>query len=228
MAIESTANPGNGSTANEMGGALSGEKRVPLGAGLRFERYFTTSGVDPFDADRMGAARRRDRQREGRDGLRAEGRRGARSAGRRPRPTSSSRSTSAASSARRSARRSRAPAHRPRRRHDDRAGAASGGYFAADEDAAHLPRRAHAHPGPPDGLLQLAGLVQRRRRGEAAVLGLLHQLGRGHDGVDPRARQDRGHALQVRLGHRLEPLLAALVARSVWPAAAPPRARSPS
>jgi hypothetical protein len=33
------------------------------------------------------------------------------------------------------------------------------------------------------------------------------------DGVDPRPRQDRGDALQVRLRHRLEPLLAALLDR---------------
>jgi len=49
MAIESTANPGNGSTANEMGAAPGGEKRAPLTAGLRFARYFSTPGVDPFD-----------------------------------------------------------------------------------------------------------------------------------------------------------------------------------
>ena len=60
--------------------------------------------------------------------------------------------------------------------------------------------------------LQLAGLVQRRRRGAPAVLGLLHQLGRRLDGLDPRARPDRGHALQVRLGHRLQPLHAPLLA----------------
>ena len=35
---------------------------------------------------------------------------------------------------------------------------------------------------------------------------LLHQLGRRHDGVDPDPGQDRGHALQVRLRHRLQPL----------------------
>ena len=35
---------------------------------------------------------------------------------------------------------------------------------------------------------------------------LLHQLGRRHDGVHPDPGQDRGHALQVRLGRRLQPL----------------------
>ena len=42
------------------------------------------------------------------------------------------------------------------------------------------------------------------------MLGVLHQRGRRLDGLDPRPRQDRGHALQVRLGHRLEPVVAAL------------------
>ena len=38
------------------------------------------------------------------------------------------------------------------------------------------------------------------------VLGVLHQLGRSTRWIDPRARQDRGHALQVRHRHRLQPL----------------------
>ena len=61
--------------------------------------------------------------------------------------------------------------------------------------------RAHAHPPLPEGRLQQAGLVQRRHRAAPAVLGLLHQLRQGHHGLDPRPGQDRGHALQVRLGH---------------------------
>ncbi len=36
------------------------------------------------------------------------------------------------------------------------------GYFATDEDARRLRGRAHPHPAPPDGGVQLAGLVQRR------------------------------------------------------------------
>ena len=48
---------------------------------------------------------------------------------------------------------------------------------------------------------------------QPAGLGLLHQLVRRLDGLDPRARQDRGHALQVRLGHGLEPLVAPRLAR---------------
>ena len=42
---------------------------------------------------------------------------------------------------------------------------------------------------------------------------LLHQLRRRHHGVDHGPRQDRGHALQGRLGRRLEPLEDPLVAR---------------
>ena len=49
-----------------------------------------------------------------------------------------------------------------------------------------------------------------------------------HDGVDPRPRPHRGHALQVRLGHGLEPLEHPLLAGSPSPAAAPPPARSRS
>ena len=40
------------------------------------------------------------------------------------------------------------------------------------------------------------------------MLGVLHQLGRGSDGIDPRAGEDRGDALQVRLGNRDEPVAA--------------------
>jgi ribonucleoside-diphosphate reductase alpha chain len=92
----------------------------------------------------------------------------------------------------------------------------------------HLPRRAGAHAADAEGGLQLAGMVQRglrpagagfrrpelalgpgdRRREvfrhrlpQSAVLGLLHQLGRRLAGIHPDPGQDRGHALQVGLGH---------------------------
>ena len=39
-----------------------------------------------------------------------------------------------------------------------------------------------------------------------ADLGVLHQQRRGHDGVDPHAGQDRGHALQVRQRDGDQPL----------------------
>ena len=69
-----------------------------------------------------------------------------------------------------------------------------------------LPGRADAPPRPPEDGVQLAGLVQRRDRGEAAVLGVLHQLGPGQHGLDHGPRQDRGHAVQVRLGRRRQPV----------------------
>ena len=181
-------------------------------AGLRFERLYTTPGVHPVRRGRVGAARRGDRQRARREGVRAERRRGAqvlvadrdqrRGLEVLPRPLGTPR-----------ARDSVRAAHRPRRRHHRRLGP-RGRLLRQRRGRRGLPRRAHPHPAPPDRLLQLAGLVQRRHRGAPAVLGLLHQLGRGHHGVDPRPGQDRGHALQVRLGHRLEPLDPALVARA--------------
>ena len=66
--------------------------------------------------------------------------------------------------------------------------------------------RAHVHPAAPDGGLQLAGLVQRRLRGAAAVLGLLHPLGRGRHGVDPRLEHQGGQDLPRRLGLGHQPL----------------------
>ena len=60
------------------------------------------------------------------------------------------------------------------------------GYFADDESARVFNAELkHLLVAAEDGV-QLAGLVQRRHRGGAAVLGLLHQQRRGHDGVDPR------------------------------------------
>ena len=41
---------------------------------------------------------------------------------------------------------------------------------------------------------------------EAAVLRVLHQLGPGQHGLDHGPRQDRGHAVQVRLGRRRQPV----------------------
>ncbi len=82
-----------------------------------------------------------------------------------------------------------------------------GGYFktAADRDAFH-DELAH-DPRQPGRLLQFPRLVQRRHRRAPAGLRLLHQLVRRLDGLHPRPRQDRRHALQVRLGHGIEPLV---------------------
>ena len=87
------------------------------------------------------------------------------------------------------------------------------GYFAAEADLAGVPRRTQAPARLPEGGVQQPRLVQLRHREAPAVLGLLHQLGGRHAGVDPDAGEDRGDALQVRVGHRHQPLDAALVAR---------------
>ena len=60
--------------------------------------------------------------------------------------------------------------------------------------------------------VQLAGVVQRRLRGAPAVQRVLHPLGRGQHGVDPRLDPQGGPGLprRLRLGH--QPEQAALVA----------------
>ncbi len=80
-------------------------------------------------------------------------------------------------------------------------------HYFASEDALHgVQPRAEASARLSEGGVQQPGLVQLRLREGAAVLGLLHQLGAGHDGLDPHAGEDRGDALQVRLGHRQQPV----------------------
>ena len=85
--------------------------------------------------------------------------------------------------------------------------------------------RAEASARLSEGGIQQPGLVQLRLRESAAVLGLLHQLRAGHDGLDPDAGQDRGHALQVRLRHGQQPVARSVRRRSISPVAAPRRAR---
>ena len=99
----------------------------------------------------------------------------------------------------------RPPADRPGRQHDH----GLGGDPALLRDRRGPPDlqgRADPPDRPPEDGVQLAGLVQRRHRREAAVLRVLHQLGAGHDVLDHGPRQDGGHALQVRLRRRLQPL----------------------
>ena len=63
---------------------------------------------------------------------------------------------------------------------------------------------ADLHPAPPDGGVQLACVVQRRlasgRQPEDAGERLLHPLGRGRHGVDPRVEHQGGDHLPRRLG----------------------------
>ena len=86
-----------------------------------------------------------------------------------------------------------------------------GNYFADEEEARDLRGRAEGDPGQPVRRLQLAGLVQRRLRGEAAVQRLLHPLDRGLDGLDPRLDPPRGRHLPRRLGLGRQPLAPALL-----------------
>ena len=71
--------------------------------------------------------------------------------------------------------------------------------------------RAEGDPRQPARRLQLARLVQRRLRGEAAGVGVLHPLDRRLDGLDPRLDPPRGRHLPRRLRLRRQPLEAALV-----------------
>ena len=78
------------------------------------------------------------------------------------------------------------------------------GYFATVEDGDTFEAELTLHPAQPARGVQLAGLVQRRLRGAAAVLGLLHPQRRGHDGVDPGLEHQGGQDLprRFRLGHQ--------------------------
>ena len=95
----------------------------------------------------------------------------------------------------------RAPDDRPRRLHDRRLGP-SRRVLRRRGRGRDVRGRAEDDPRQPARVVQLAGLVQRRLRGEAAVLGVLHPLDRRLDGVDPRLDPPRGRHLPRRLGLR--------------------------
>ena len=88
------------------------------------------------------------------------------------------------------------------------------GYFAHAGGRRGVRRRADASAPASAGVVQQPGVVQRRHRAAPAVLGLLHPLGRGHDGVDPRLVPQRGHHLQGRLGLGRQPVADPLLART--------------
>ena len=88
--------------------------------------------------------------------------------------------------------------------------------------------RAQGDPRQPARLLQLARLVQRRLRGEAAGERLLHPLDRGLDGVDPRLDPARGGHLPRRLRLGRQPLAAALLQGAALQGRLRLRARSAS
>ncbi len=176
--------------------------------------------------DHVGVPDGRHLQRDRQDRLRAEGRRGpgllepARHQRRRqqvlPRPRRHA-----------GARAQRQAAHRPRRQHDHRLGRHPA-LLRHGRGPRGVPGGADPSPRAPEDGLQLAGLVQRGDRGEAAVLRVLHQLGPGQHEQHHGPRQDRGHAVQVRLRRRREPVPHPLVARPRCRAAASPAARSAS
>ena len=179
------------------------EQSAP-GAALSIERLLHLAGHPSLRRRRVGAARRAHRPRRARR-VRADATSSSRRPGRRTPPTSSPRSTSAASSARPTRERS------VKQMIGRVAGTIAGwgrerGYFATDDGRRRLRGRADPHPAAPDGGVQLARLVQRRLRGEPAVLGLLHPLGRGHDGVDPRLEHQGGDDLPRRLGLGHQPV----------------------
>ena len=104
----------------------------------------------------------------------------------------------------------RAPDDRPRRLHDRRLGPRRR-VLRGRGRGRHVRGRAEGDPRQPARVVQLPGVVQRRLRGEAAVLGVLHPLHRRLDGVDPRLDPPRGRHLPRRLGLGRQPLAAALV-----------------
>ena len=115
-------------------------------------------------------------------------------------------------------------AHRPRRRHHHRVGAQTE-VFRLGRRAGGLQRRFEASAGRAEGRLQQPGLVQLRLREGAAVLGVLHQLGRRHDGVDPR-RWPRPRACSSSTARAPAATCRRFARRrNCSPAAAPPRAR---
>ena len=116
---------------------------------------------------------------------------------------------------------------RPRRRDDLQLGA-RGRLLRLRGGRRGLRDGADLDPAQPEGGLQLAGLVQRRLRGDAAVLGLLHPQRRGHDGVDPRLEHQRGQDLPRRLRLGDQPLQHPRLDGARCRRAAPPAARSAS
>ena len=173
------------------------------------QRFFTIPGRDPFDEIEWELAPRADPG-QGRPGVRPEGRRVPallvadgdehRRAEVLPRPHELARARALGEAD-----------DRPHRRHDRRLGPA--GRLLRDRRGGRDVRgRAEGDPRQPDRVVQLAGLVQRRLRGEAAVLGVLHPLDRGLDGLDPRLDPPRGRHLPRRLGLGPQPLAPALLA----------------
>ena len=187
--------------------AGGGRQRRRRGDGVRHSGpLLHDPGTRPVRRDRVGAPRR-DHPGQGRPGLRAAERRVPallvadgdehRRAEVLPRAAQLS-----------GARAQRQADGRPGRRHDRRLGPRRR-LLRHRRRGRHLRGGAEGDPRQPVRLLQLPGLVQRRLRGEAAVLRLLHPLDRRHDGLDPRLDPARGRHLPRRLRLGPQPLEAA-------------------
>ena len=112
----------------------------------------------------------------------------------------------------RGARAQRAPARLPRRRHHHPVGRERR-LFRHRRRPRGVPRRSHLPARAPESRVQQPRLVQLRVGRPPAVQCVLHPERRRHNGVDPRAGEDRGHAVQVRLRNREQPVRNPLVAR---------------
>ena len=191
-------------TDTDLTNTVTDERQGPRRASVssRFPAVTRSTRSSGRSATPSSRARKRPRSTRSRSSSRSSGRR-------RPR-TSSRRSTSADSWARPSARRS--VKQMIGRVVDTIGGWGRDGRLLRDRRRGrHLRGRAEGDPRQPARELQLPGLVQRRLRGEAAVLGLLHPLDRRLDGLDPRLDPPRGRHLPRRLGLRRQPLQAALL-----------------
>ena len=186
---------------------------APQRAGIGIRRHFTTAGTHPYDE--VVWERRDARITNYRDGSVAFEQLGVEVPGlvepqrhEHPRPEVLPRDPRHPG-----ARVVAAPGGRPGRRHRHRLGR-QGRLLRRRRGGRGLLRRAQAPHRPPDGRLQLAGVVQHRRgRRAPAGLGLLHPVGRRHDGLDPQLVHRGGRDLQGRLRRRGQPVADPLVAR---------------
>ena len=193
--------------------------------GLSISRRFTTPGVHPFDADRVGGPRRADRPRRQRR-LRAARRRvpqelvAERDEHRRPEVLPRAAGLAGA--------RALGQADdRPRGRDDRRLGPRAR-LLRHRRGRGRLRGRAHPHPAAPDGGVQLAGLVQRRLRGAPAVQRLLHPLGRRTTWSRSSPGTPRRGSSSAAGRARASTCRRSADRWSRWPRAAPRAGRSPS
>ena len=199
------------------------EQKTRRATGLDFQRRFTDGKAVPIRHSRMGAPHRADRQRQ-RPGNFPPGKR------RSPQVLVAdghehrhleifSRQAEYPR-----ARSLGAAADRPRGGHDRPLGR-RGRLLRHRRIQARFPRRTDPPARRAEDGLQFAGVVQRGRAGQAAVLRLLHQLRPGQHGLDHEPGEDGRHALQVGLRHGHEFLDRCAAATNRFPAAASPPAR---